>query len=138
MVFGRSGAEPSLSDEIDQEIGRRLIYAKADFVWNHFIVLIIALASAFPAFAEIFDLGRPRLVATVAAIPGLLVLLQRTFLWHERGEWHWDYRRRLKAIRRRVRDQGMSEADASKAVNELEATLAGTFPGLRSVRESSE
>lgn len=120
--------------ELEREIRLRRLYAKSDFVWNHFVVLVIALASAVPAFAEIFHIDRPRMVAAVAALPALLVLLQRTFLWHERGEWHWDYRRKLVAIYRQLRDQGIDLKDASARLNALEKDLAGSFPGLRSSR----
>jgi hypothetical protein len=113
--------------EIEREIKARYRYSKFDFILNHVLLLLVVIASSYPAFAQIFGDSQPRLIA---AIPAFVLLFQRTFKWEQRGEWHWDYRRRLMAILREVRDQGLSDEDASKKLNKLEQGLAGSFPGI--------
>ncbi|WP_240221822.1 hypothetical protein [Rheinheimera hassiensis] len=116
--------------EIEREVKARYRYSKFDFVLNHLLLLLVVVASSYPAFAQIFGDNQPKLTAAIAAIPAFVLLFQRTFKWEQRGEWHWDYRRRLIAILREVRDQGLSDSDASKKLNLLEEELAGSFPGV--------
>ncbi len=116
--------------EIEREITSRYRYSKFDFVLNHLLLFMVVIASSYPAFAQIFGDGQTKLSAGIAAIPAFILLFQRTFKWEQRGEWHWDYRRRLIAILREVRDQGLSDSEASKKLNLLEEELAGSFPGV--------
>lgn len=116
--------------EIEREITVRKCYSKFDFILNHILLFLVVIASSYPAFAQIFGDGQTKLSAGIAAIPAFVLLFQRTFKWEQRGEWHWDYRRRLIAILREVRDQGLSDSEASKKLNLLEEELAGSFPGI--------
>lgn len=116
--------------ELDKEISKRFIYSKLDFMLNHFLLLTVVFASSYPAFAQIFGNGQSKFTAAIAAIPALILLFQRTFKWEQRGEWHWDYRRRLKSILRETRDQGLTLSEASKKLSKLEEELAGSFPGI--------
>ena len=117
-------------EEIEKEKSARYRYSRFDFILNHILLLIVVLASSYPAFVQIFGDGQSNLTAGVAAIPAFILLFQRTFKWEQRGEWQWDYRRRLRVILREVRDQGMSLEEASKKLNKLEEELAGSFPGV--------
>lgn len=122
--------KPPVVEEIEKEIGERYLLSRFDFILNHILLLIVVIASSYPAFAQIFGAGQSRITAAVATIPAFVLLFQRTFKWEQRGEWHWDYRRRLVAISREIRDQGLSPEDASKKLNLLEQELAGSFPGI--------
>lgn len=117
-------------EEIENEISSRYRYSRFDFILNHLLLFVVVVASSYPAFAQIFDTGDSKTTAAIAAIPAFVLLFQRTFKWEQRGEWHWDYRRRLKAILREVRDQGLSPVEASRKLNSLEQELAGSFPGI--------
>lgn len=123
-------AKSAVVAEIEREIKARYRYSKADFILNHLLLFLVVIASSYPAFAQIFGDDQPKLTAAIAAIPAFVLLFQRTFKWEQRGEWHWDYRRRLMAILREVRDQGLTDEDASKKLNKLEEELAGSFPGI--------
>jgi len=122
--------KPPIVEEIEKEITARYRYSRFDFILNHILLLVVVLASSYPAFAQIFGDGQSKLTAAIATIPAFVLLFQRTFKWEQRGEWHWDYRRRLQAISREVRDQGLSPEEASKKLNKLEQELAGSFPGV--------
>ncbi len=122
--------KPPIIEEIEREISARYKYSRFDFILNHILLGIVVLASSYPAFAEIFGYAQTPIVAAVAAIPAFVLLFQRTFKWEQRGEWHWDYRRRLMSILREVRDQGLPAEEASKKLNLLEQELAGSFPGV--------
>ncbi len=116
--------------EIEKEIANRYRYARFDFIFNHVLLLVVVTASSYPAFAQIFGDGQSKYTAAIAAIPAFVLLFQRTFKWEQRGEWHWDYRRRLIAIAREIRDQGLAPQEASRKLNRLEEELAGSFPGV--------
>lgn len=122
--------KPPIVEEIEREITARFRYSRFDFIVNHLLLVVVVIASSYPAFMQIFSQGDSKTTAAVAAIPAFVLLIQRTFKWEQRGEWHWDYRRRRIAILREVRDQGLSGEQASKKLNMLEQELAGSFPGV--------
>ena len=131
--------ETAIGKEIGDEIRNRYRYSRFDFVLNHVLMLVAVLASAFPGLAEILKFSDSGTVALVAAIPAFVLLLQRTFKWEQRAEWHWDYRRRLIALQRELRDQGLRAEEASRKLNRLEEDLAGSFPGVnRPASKSNE
>lgn len=119
-----------ISLEIESEIKRRKAYSRFDYILNHILVFLTVIASAFAGFAQIFGYENSAVIASIASIPAFILLLQKTFKWEQRSDWHWDYRRRLISIHREIRDQGLSPLDASKKINKLEEQLAGSFPGL--------
>ncbi|RDV27435.1 hypothetical protein DXV75_05230 [Alteromonas aestuariivivens] len=116
--------------EIKREICKRYWYARFDFIFNHLLLLIMVVASSYPAFAQIFSQGNEKYTAAIAAIPAFILLFQRTFKWEQRGEWHWEYHRRLIALSREVRDQNLPLQQASIKLTLLEQEFAGTFPGV--------
>ncbi len=125
-----------IEKELDSEIKNRHKYARFDFVLNHVLVGTAVIASSFPAYAQIFNKSDAQTIAAVAAIPAFILLLQKTFKWEQRAEWHWDYKRKIIAIKRQVRDQGLTPEQASKSLNKLEGDLSGSFPGVNSPKNS--
>ncbi|MEM7001490.1 MAG: hypothetical protein AAF529_11940 [Pseudomonadota bacterium] len=123
-------AKPEVIEELEASIKARFRYSRFDFLLNHVLLLSMVVASSYPAFAQIFGYEESATTAAIAAIPAFVLLAQRTFKWEQRGEWHWDYRRRLIAIYREWRDQGLTPVDVSKKLNALEQQLAGSFPGI--------
>lgn len=126
-----------IEEEIDQEIKWRGIYSRFDFILNNALVLIAVIASGFPAYIQIFGGFESKIVAAVAAIPAFILLLQKTFKWEQRADWHWEYKRKVKDIKRQIRDQGISKENASKQLSKLESDLAGSFPGTSSLEKSN-
>ena len=125
-----------IEKEIDSEIVNRHKYARFDFILNHILVGIAVTASSFPAYAQIFNKSDAPTIAAVAAIPAFILLLQKTFKWEQRGEWHWDYRRKIIGIKRQIRDQGLAPEQASKLLNKLESDLSGSFPGINAPKDA--
>ncbi|GIU48260.1 hypothetical protein [Shewanella sp. KT0246] len=119
-----------ISVEIESEIKRRKVYSRFDYILNNILVFITVIASSFAGFSQVFEYKNSAVIAAIASIPAFILLLQKTFKWEQRSEWHWDYRRRLISIHREMRDQGLSPSDASKKINKLEEQLAGSFPSL--------
>lgn len=122
--------DSDISLEIKNEIKIRKVYSRFDYILNHILVFITVISSAFAGFSQIFGYNNSAVIASIAAIPAFILLLQKTFKWEQRSDWHWDYRRRLISIHREMRDQGLSPAEASKKINKLEEQLSGSFPGL--------
>ena len=121
-----------INQEIESEIKWRTIYSRFDFILNNILVFIAVVASSYPAYAHIFDTTDDKLVASVAAIPAFILLLQKTFKWEQRAEWHWEYKRKVIAIKRAMRDQGLTIKEASEKLNQIERDLAGSFPSTQS------
>jgi len=115
---------------LESEIKRRKVYSRFDYILNHILVFVTVIASAFAGFSQIFGYENSAVIASIASIPAFILLLQKTFKWEQRSDWQWDYRRRLISIRREMRDQDLSPADASRKINKLEEQLAGSFPVL--------
>jgi len=128
----------AIAKEIASEIINRKVYSRFDYILNHILVFLTIITSSFAGFAQLFDYKDANVIAAVAATPAFILLLQKTFKWEQRGEWHWDYRRRLIAIYREMRDQGLPSEEASKKLNQLEEQLAGSFPGLNTQASKEE
>jgi len=105
--------ENSIEEELKKKIHVRKLYSRFDFVLNHILVFMAVFASAFLAICQILEVNDSKLIALVAALPAFVLLLQKTFKWEQRAEWHWDYRRKVIAISREVRDQGLTSDEAS-------------------------
>jgi uncharacterized membrane protein YcjF (UPF0283 family) len=119
-----------IEKELEAEITNRHRYARFDFILNHILVGIAVVASSYPAYAQIFDKSDAKTIAAIAAIPAFILLLQKTFKWEQRAEWHWDYKRKITAIKRQLRDQGLKPEAASQLLTKIETDLSGTFPGV--------
>lgn len=130
--------DSKIAKEIAEEIVKRNRYSRFDFILNHILVLLVVVSSSFAGFAQIFEYTNANIIAAIASIPAFVLLIQKTFKWEQRAEWHWDYRRRLIAISREMRDQGLSPEDASKKINNLEEQLSGSFPGLNHAASKEE
>lgn len=125
-------AYKNIEEELKDEIKWRTIYSRFDFILNNMLVFIAVLASSYPVYDQIFGNDDPKFIAAVAAIPAFVLLLQKTFKWEQRAEWHWEYKRKVTAITRAMRDQGLSAKEASERLSQIERELAGSFPCTQS------
>ncbi len=66
--------------------------------------------------------------AIIAAVPALVLSLERSFKLSARSDWHYKYFLRLLAISRRMRDEKMTAVDASRELTGLDMEMDQTFP----------
>jgi hypothetical protein len=108
----------------------------SDFVIAQTLLWTGIVASAGSSLYASNVLTLPTFVAAVlGAIPAVVLLVDKTFRFSERSRWHWNYRVRLKAIERGVRDQGLPLPEASKTLNALDLSMVGQFPGSSVVQD---
>ena len=122
-----------LRKEIETAITRRFWYSRFDFWLNQGLFFIAILASVLPAVNLAFEMvSTEERIALMAAIPGFVVLIQRTFKWGERGDWEWEFRRKLRAIQRQlIYDEDITPLAVSQALSNLEGEMDSKFPDMR-------
>ena len=123
----------SLLQELEADIihhekweGRDFGWAQV-FVWIGIVTSIVASLHAAGAFTIDKIYG-----AVIAAIPGAVLVIDKTFKFAARASWHALYRASLKALFRRLRDESAPVGTVSAERSKLEVEMERMFPPLDS------
>jgi hypothetical protein len=120
-----------LQTEIHDMLNHHSQWGGHDFNVAQGLLWLGILASGFGSLAAggVISLPRP-LSAAIAAIPGLVLLLDKTFKHSARSSWHAMYGARLRILNRRLRDEQANPADVSSELGRLEIEMENLFPPL--------
>ena len=120
-----------LIGEIEQGIEHHARWYSRDFTLAQSILWIGILASAGSALiaAEVFDLEKWK-GALIAAIPGVVIVVDKSFKFAARASWHSIFRTSLKGLRRDIRDNGMPHPEVAAKLSKLEEDMEKLFPSL--------
>jgi hypothetical protein len=117
--------------EIEADLKSHRHWQQHDFNFAQLILWIAIVASTFAAITAAGALPLPKwLAAIVAALPGAVLVIDRTFKHGARSSWHALYAARLRGLNHGLRDRGVSVAEASKQLDELEVEMQKLFPSL--------
>lgn len=125
-----------LTKEIEDEIIEAKRMARVCNWWSGVLTAVGAIATAAATITSAIGLGTDvaskALVASLAAIPGLALALQRTQRLDARTAWHTERMRRLQALQRARAYQGVPDADSSNSMSELELELEARWQAAHS------
>jgi hypothetical protein len=123
-----------LDAEIRKQIKKHERWRNFDFVCAHIQFWIAILASFAAGILAAIDLpdkwGYKVLKIAVPAVPGFIILTEKTFNFVRRSSWHALYVVRLTALHRAMRDLGAPVADVSRSLCELEEEMENRWPQL--------
>ena len=114
----------TLLSEIECKVKHHQVWEGRDFAWAQIFVwagLIASTASSLYA-GKVFDVD-PRFAAVVAAVPGLVIVVDKIFKFLIRSQWHARFRIELDGLRRELLDQHAPEKDVSTKLTELERKM---------------
>lgn len=124
--------DSTLQAELDSSIANHSRWQGKDFNKAQAMLWIGITASL--AAGVIAAFGAPKFItAVVSLIPGVILVVDRTFKHSVRSAWHAEYAIRLRALARAIRDQGAKPDQLSQQLTELEDEMQKKFPTLDSV-----
>jgi hypothetical protein len=94
------------------------------------ILLWIAVLGSFGVgIASATSTISPILIGVLAAIPGAVIVIDSTFSFARRSNWHHMMRARLDLLENSLRYEGASVESVSKALGELSIEMETRYPG---------
>jgi hypothetical protein len=121
----------TLKEELEKDIEHHSKWSRRDFAWAQIFIwvgIVASIAASLNA-AKAFELCK-LYGAILAAIPGAVLVVDRTFKFASRASWHSLYVAYLKALHRRIRDQGEQEGKVSPDKSKLDVEMEKMFPPL--------
>jgi hypothetical protein len=91
-------------------------------------IFVGIVASAVAASADALHWPGEPWATITAALPGAVLLIERQFRYRLRSSWHEDYRARLRALERKLRDQASNERDVSDELSKLDLEMRSKYP----------
>jgi hypothetical protein len=107
-------------------------WSKSYFFWSQVLLWFAILASFGSAIASATKSVPSILVAIFAAIPGTIIVVERSFSFSHRASWHRIMRARLLMLENSLRYEGASIESVSKAFGELFLEMHPKYPGMSS------
>jgi hypothetical protein len=124
-----------MTDDLRTEI-RNLLDEHAHWQGHDFNVAqgllwlgIIASAIGSLAAGGVIPLHKA-VTAVIAALPGVVLLIDKTFKHSARSAWHAVYGTRLRVLDRRLRDEQAEVKDVAVDLGKLETEMQNLFPPL--------
>jgi hypothetical protein len=92
----------------------------------------VAIASSFGSAIAISIDNLPKIfIAVLAAIPGVVILVESTFRYSQRADWHSLYSQKLRGLIRQLKFEVNKIEEISKNLSDLEAEMEGRTPPMR-------
>jgi hypothetical protein len=131
------------NDELLSQIDRRVRGSRRWGIYDFLVAKASYWAAIVASFLATIAVSTGRsgtVVAIVAAVPGVVIIIDRTFHFADRAAWHWRYVALAKAIGRKLRFEGVTLAQVSRAFSELEIEMEKVRPSmdLSAIREATE
>jgi hypothetical protein len=120
-----------LSSDLDEKRGYANLWAKLNSTIAHILFMLAILASfGTTLLASVPDISKLA-IALVAAIPGVVILFDRTFSFARRADWFYIYHVEVEALIRELRDQHVPPPEVSTKLSELARRMEGLFPEMQ-------
>lgn len=108
----------------DDKRARRLLGQAEALVWlaviSSFGTAIAAAIDAFPSW----------LIAITAAIPGIVIVADRSLGFYRRARWHNEVATKLQALARALEYEGADHKDISKQFSSIMIDMEPKYPGI--------
>ena len=119
-----------LATELEGVAKHERVVALFDLTLACLFFWIAVLASIAAAVVGYFTESK-QLVSVLAAAPALVMLIEQTFGFEARSDWHWEKSHRLNDIAGKIRFKSLSAANAFDEKTEFLKELGKKFPKLR-------
>lgn len=126
--------EKAQRDELIELISNRKVqdekWARDNFLYAHVVTWIAILSSFGAAIASATDKVSPVIVAIFAAVPGTIIVIERSFAFARRASWHHLMRGNLQRLENELRYQGKPVSDVAAQYSDLFLRMEPQYPGL--------
>jgi hypothetical protein len=121
-----------LIKKISARIAHDEKWAKTDFLCAQIFVWLTILASFFTAILAATEKVSPLLVAFLAAIPGTVIVVEKSFSFGKRARWHWEMVATLEGLLNSLLYEEASIDEVSRQLSEHRKVMEKSFPILYS------
>ena len=119
-----------LGTEIDQQIHIAKTWASKNFLIAQTFTWLAVLASFGSAIAAATEKVNSILLAIFAAVPGTVILIDKSFSFARRASWYYMKRAKVQQLRNSLSFEGAQTADVSQKFSELTIKLEEEFPPM--------
>ena len=120
----------TLAEELSSEAHKAQGLATRNFRIAFICLLVALVANGFAVIFVATDFGSKELRAALTALPGLLILTNQVFKFDMRSRWWWLRHHRVSALDRALRDQGVSAAEVSKMLSQIQLESERDYPAF--------
>lgn len=108
-------------NELEKELNKRRRYITMDFILAHLFVWLSVIASFFSAILIAEDTSKPSSIslAIIAGIPGLVVVVEKSFDFAGRYVWGIMYKLEIQDLIDEVKFQHIEIFDATKKLRDI-------------------
>jgi hypothetical protein len=119
-----------LVKKITARIGHDEKWARLDFLCAQLFVWLTILASFFTAILAAAEAVSPLLLAFLAAIPGTVIVIEKSFAFSKRARWHWAMVATLEEYKNKLEFQSADVGEVSELFSEFRKAMEESFPIL--------
>jgi hypothetical protein len=126
-------AVESFEDELRQTIHDSTKWARRNYVYAHVTFILSVLGSFLATVLAASEYHNSVVTASLAALPGLMLLINNTLRFEERTKWFWRKTRMAESYYRDLRDREHPIASSASArYSEESAKLESEWPAFGS------
>lgn len=107
-------------------------WAQRNFMVAQTFMWLAIIASFGTAIASATAKVSPIVIAIFTAIPGTVILIDKSFSFARRAQWHYLMRAKLEQFENALRFEGASVDATSKSLSSLVIEMEQAFPGMDS------
>ena len=119
-------------DELLQVLRRRSAFDRRWEALNFAAYQVLLLLSIFASFGSAIlaaaNIASPLLISMLTAIPGVAIVLDRSFLFADRWRWHNAVSTRFSALESMLRFEGKTVEYVSQAMGEYLSVMETKYP----------
>jgi hypothetical protein len=120
-----------MESQLSEEVSHYLLLARINY-FTLFVLYVIAVAASVLATICAATGWLPRAgLAVTTAVPGIVLLVNNTFKFNARAQWHFEKRRRLASLLR-LRQSGANAttpAEVAEKWNRIDEEMDKAWPG---------
>lgn len=105
-------------------------WARIDFVFAQAFVWLAILASFFSAILAAGDAVPKLVLAFLAAVPGTVIVVEKSFSFAQRARWHWEMMVGLDQLVNALEYENAPIEQVSKQLSEFRRKMETKFPGM--------
>lgn len=105
-------------------------WARVDFMLAQLFVWLAILSSFLTAILAVADVVPKLVLAMLAAIPGAVILVDKSFSFARRARWHWDMVAKLDQFSNQLQFEDAKVEEVSKRLGEFRFEMEAKFPAM--------
>ncbi len=123
----------TFEQELLESIKNSSKWARRNYIYAHVIFILSVLGSFTASIFATTDFEYKSITAILAALPGLMLLINNTLRFEERTKWFWRKARMSESYYRKLRDANNPKTDAlSSKYSEESEKLEMEWPAFGS------